>query len=143
MKVSIKIKKLYSDTVLPKYAHDGDAGMDVYSREDCLLKAGERHLFKLGFGLELPPGYVSLMWDKSGLAVNHGIKNMGGVIEHTYRGEYGVILCNLSDTDYQIRKGDRISQLLIQPIMTAELEEVDELSESNRGQGGFGSTGKN
>ncbi|MFA6422312.1 MAG: dUTP diphosphatase [Candidatus Buchananbacteria bacterium] len=141
--MKIKIKKLDSDVILPSYAHPGDAGMDLFSCEDYLLKAGERHLFKLGLSIELPPGYASLIWEKSGMAINYGIKNMGGVIEHTYRGEYGVILINLSDEDYQIQKGDKIAQLLIQPIITAEIEEVSELSSSVRGDGAFGSTGKN
>jgi dUTP pyrophosphatase len=101
----------------------------------------ERKLISTGLSIELPEGYVSLIWDKSGIA-NDGIKTMGGVIEHTYRGEYKVILINLSDKEYNIKKYQKIAQLLIQPIVTAEVIEVNELSQTTRGEGGFGSTGK-
>lgn len=141
--VKIKVKKLRDDAVLPRYAHEGDAGMDLFSCEDYVLNAGERKLFKTGLSIELPEGYVSLIWDKSGLAFKHGLTVLGGVIEYTYRGEYGVILYNTSNEDFEIKKGDKIAQLLIQPICSADLEEVEKLSETSRGDGGFGSTGKN
>lgn len=140
MKILIKVKKINPDATIPKYAHPGDAGMDLFSCEDYTLKLGERKLFGIGLQIELPEGYVSLIWDKGGVA-NKGIKIMGGVIEHTYRGEYSVILLNTSDKDYEIKKGDKIAQLLIQPIVTAEIVEVEELNKTSRGEGGFGSTG--
>ncbi len=140
--VNIKIKKLREDAVLPSYAHEGDAGMDLFSCEDYILKAGERRLFKTGLSIELPRGYVSLIWDKSGLAFKHGITVLGGVIEYTYRGEYRVILLNTSEKDFNIKKGDKIAQLLIQPICNAEIEETGVLSETERGEGGFGSSGE-
>ena len=140
--VQIKIKKLHPDAIIPKYSHVGDAGMDLFSVEkDFILKPNYRILVATGLSIELPKGYVSLIWDKSGVA-SKGIKTMGGVIEHTYRGEYKIILVNLSNKDYEIKKGQKIAQLLIQKIETAEVEEVDELSETTRGDGGFGSTGK-
>lgn len=139
--VQIKIKKLRDDAIIPRYSHFGDAGMDLFSVEDdFILKSMERKLVSTGLSIELPEGYVSLIWDKSGIALQ-GIKTMGGVIEHTYRGEYKVILVNLSDKDYQIKKYQKIAQLLIQPITTAKIIEVNELSQTQRGQGGFGSTG--
>jgi dUTP pyrophosphatase len=141
-KVKIKIKKLHPDVIIPKYAHEGDAGMDLFSVEDLILKPKHRALVKTGLSIELPKGYVSLIWDKSGIALK-GIKTMGGVIEHTYRGEYKIIMVNLSSENYEIKKGQKIAQLLIQKIETAEIEEVNELSETTRGDGGFGSTGKN
>jgi dUTP pyrophosphatase len=141
-KVKIKIKKLNPDAIIPKYSHVGDAGMDLFSVEkDFILKPNHRVLVGTGLSIELPKGYVSLVWDKSGIALK-GIKTMGGVIEHTYRGEYKIILVNLSSENYEIKKGQKIAQLLIQKIETAEIEEVDELSETTRGDGGFGSTGK-
>ena len=97
-------------------------------------------MISTGIALEFPEGYVALIWDKSGVAAS-GIKSMGGVIEHTYRGEYKVIMFNTSKDNYSIKKGDKIAQLLIQPIVTAEVEEVSELSETERGSGAFGSTG--
>jgi len=139
--VQIKIKKLKPDAIIPKYSHVGDAGMDLFSlEENIILKPGERKLFSTGLSIELPEGYVSLIWDKSGIA-NEGIKTMGGVIEQTYRGEYKIILVNLSEKDYEIKKYQKIAQLLIQPITTAEIIEVNELSQTQRGEGGFGSTG--
>lgn len=139
--VAVRIKRLHPDVKVPAYAHPGDAGMDLFSRETRTLEQGEPHLFRLGFQLELPPGFVALIKDKSGLALK-GLHTMGGVIEHTYRGEYGVILVNVTDKEFLIRPGDKIAQLLIMPISTASLEEVDTLSETRRGDGGFGSTGR-
>jgi len=140
--IKIKIKRLNKDAITPSYAHEGDAGLDIRTTENYILKPGERKLFSTGLSIELPEGYVALIWDKSGIA-NKGIKTMGGVIEFTYRGEYKIILLNTSDQDYQINKGDKIAQLLIQPIMTADIIETIELSETQRGDGGFGSTGVN
>jgi dUTP pyrophosphatase len=111
-------------------------------RPQYLLQPGERRLVPTGWSLGLPEGYVSLIWDRSGIAAKNGITNMGGVIEWSYRGEYGVILLNTSPEPYEVKQGDRIAQLLVQPVATAELEEVDELPESARGQGGFGSSGR-
>ena len=141
--IKIKIKKLHTDAIIPKYAHEGDAGMDLFSIEkDFILKPKHRKVVGTGVSIELPKGYVSLIWDKSGIASN-GIKTMGGVIEYTYRGEYKVVLVNLSNEDYKIKKGQKVAQLLIQPIETVETEEVKELSETPRGEGGFGSTDLN
>lgn len=141
-KINVKIKRLNEDAKIPSYAHPGDAGMDLYSCEDAIIKSGERGLIGTGLSIELPEGYVSLIWDKSGLAANKGIKTMAGVIEYTYRGEYKIALFNTSKEDWIIKKGDKIAQILIQPIATAEVIEVDELSETIRGHGAFGSTGK-
>lgn len=141
-KIPVKVKKLHPDAILPSYAHEGDAGMDLFSFENIIIKAGERRLIKTGLSLEFPKGYVALVWDKSGLAANKGITTLAGVIEYTYRGEYKIALLNTSKEDYIITKGDKIAQLLIQPVMTAEVQEVSELSETSRGEEGFGSTGR-
>jgi len=139
--MKIKIKKLHDDVKVPNYAHPGDAGMDLYSRDLRTLEQGEPHLFKLGFQMELPEGYVALIKDKSGLALK-GLHTMGGVIEYTYRGEYGVILNNVTRKEIKIEPGQKIAQLIIVPIVTAGIEESVALSETKRGAGGFGSTGK-
>ncbi len=141
--MKVRIKKLNDDAIPPKYAHEGDAGMDLYSRETMILKAGTRHLFKTGISMEIPEGYVGLFWDKSGLAFKNGITVLGGVIDSGYRGEFGVILLNTGEDDYEIKKGDKIAQVLIQPVVNAELEVVEELDNTKRGDGGFGSTGRN
>jgi dCMP deaminase len=140
-KVKIKIKKLHPDAIVPQYAHPGDAGMDLFSvEEDFVLYPRERKVIGTGLAFELPEGYVSLFWDKSGMA-SKGIKLSGGVIEYTYRGEYKVVLTNLSSENFEIKKGQKIAQVLIQPIATAEVEVVDELSETERGETGFGASG--
>ena len=139
--MKIKIKKLREEAKIPNYAHPGDAGLDLYSCIDAEIAPGERVLIPTGLSIELPEGYVSLIWDKSGIALKQGLTCLGGVIEYTYRGEYGVILFNTSKETYKVKKGDKVAQLLIQPIVSAEIEVADELSETKRGTGGFGSTG--
>ena len=139
--LKIKIQKI-GDAKIPNYAHNGDAGLDIYSAEnDYILKVGERKGFKTGIKMEIPKGYAALFWDKSGLAINHGIKTMGGVIDSTYRGEFIVILINLGREDYKIEKNSKISQILIQKVEEAEFEEVENLGDTQRGEGGFGSSG--
>jgi len=139
--IKLKVKKLHQEAVIPQYAHPGDAGMDLYSVEDVMIKPGERALVATGLSMELPAGYVALIWDKSGLAAKSGIKTMAGVIEYTYRGEYKIVMLNTSKENFEVKKGQKIAQMLVQPIMTAEVEEVKELSDTHRGAGGFGSTG--
>ena len=142
--LKIKIQKLNKDVKTPNYAHRGDAGADIYSaEEDYILKPGERKGFKTGVKMEIPEGYVALFWDKSGLAIKHGIKTMGGVIDSTYRGEVAVILINLGLEDYKVEKNTKIAQILFQKIEEAEIEEVEDISDTQRGEGGFGSTGLN
>lgn len=140
--MKVKIKKLDAEAKLPSYAHPGDAGLDLYSLEDYILKPGERHIFFSGFALEFRDGYVARVLDKSGLPKNYGLHTMGGVFDAGYRGEYNVNLINLGNEPYQIKKGDKIAQLLIIPCLSAELKEVDELSETSRGEGRFGSSGR-
>ena len=137
----IKIKKLHPEAIIPSYAHPGDAGLDLYSCEDKLIKAGEREIISTGIAIEIPEGYVALVWDKSGLAGNAGIKTMAGVGDSGYRGEYKIVLFNTSKEDYYVKKSQKICQILIQPVEKAEIEEVSELSETSRGENGFGSTG--
>ena len=140
--MNIRIKKLHDDVQVPSYGRPGDAGMDIHAREDKTLMPSEQHIFKTGFSLAIPEGYVSLVWDRSGMAAKNGVKVMGGVLDHTYRGEVGVVLINLTQKPYGVKKGDRIAQLLIQPICTVEVEVVDDLEQTHRGEGGFGSSGR-
>lgn len=140
--MQIKFKKIHPEAKIPAYAHEGDAGMDLFSVENYILKAGERRPIGTGVAIEIPDDYVSLVWDKSGLAANHGIKTMGGVIDAPYRGEIKIVLLNTSDKNFKIEKGMKIAQLLIQPVVSAEINEVSDLSGTHRGDGRFGSTGK-
>lgn len=140
-KMKVKIKKLHPDCIIPSYAHPGDAGLDLYSLEDYELKASEHKRFDLGFALEFPAGYVALTRDRGSLG-SLAIHNVAGVFDAGYRGEYNCGLINLSDKSYKIKRGDRIAQLIIFPIVYAELEETDQLSDSGRNTGRFGSTGK-
>jgi len=137
----VKVKKLEPNAIIPCYAHPEDAGLDLFSNEEAEILPGERKLIGTGLQIELPAGFVALVWDKSGVAYKNGIKTMAGVIEHTYRGEYKILLYNTSKENYKIEKHQKIAQLLIQPIISAEVEEVNELSETSRGEGCFGSTG--
>ncbi|MFA5736610.1 MAG: dUTP diphosphatase [Candidatus Paceibacterota bacterium] len=141
--MKIRVKKLNSEAKLPTYAHSGDAGMDFFALEETELKVGEIKKVKTGIALEIPDGYVGLVWDKSGLAANHGLKTMAGVLDAGYRGELQIVITNLSGETYTIKKHDKVAQMLIQSVEVPELVEVDDLSDSSRGEGGFGSTGKN
>lgn len=140
--MKLKIKKLKDGVTLPKYAHPGDVGLDVFSLEDYDLKPMERRVFFVGFALEFGEGYAVVVKDKSSLPNKAGIHTMGGVFDAGYRGEYNVQLINLGQETYHISKGDKIAQLIVYPVVIAELEESNNLSESSRGEGRFGSTGK-
>src|SRR3989339_1043236 len=125
--MKIKVFKIHPEAKIPRYAHPGDAGLDLYANEDKVLKPGERHKFALGFKTEIPEGYVALVWDKSGLADKYGLHCLGGVIDAGYRGEYQIVLYNSGNQEYQINKGDKIAQLLIQPVASVEIEAADDL----------------
>lgn len=140
--MELKIKKVHPDAKIPTYAHHGDAGFDLYAIESVAVPVGARVLVGTGIAIEIPDGYVGLIWDKSGLAMNHGLKNLGGVIDAGYRGEIKAGVVNLSNEDYTITAGHKVAQMLIQKIEHADIKEVAELSDSTRGHGGFGSTGK-
>ncbi len=139
--VNAQFKPLVEGVQPPRYARAGDAGLDLLSRELKTLNPGEPELFRLGFALALPPGHVGIVKDRSSLG-KRGITALAGVIDHTYRGEYCVVLVNVSHAPYTVRPGDRIAQLLIMPVATAELEVVSSLPATERGAGGFGSTGR-
>lgn len=140
--LTLRVKKLTETATVPSYAHPGDAGMDLFACEGTVVRQGDRTLVGTGVAMEIPDGYVGLVWDKSGLSNNHGLKTLGGVIDAGYRGEVKVGLVNLSDKDYTVRVGEKVAQMLIQKVERAAIEEVSELSDTSRGEGGFGSTGK-
>ena len=142
--VQIEIRRLDPELPLPTYAHPGDAGADLYAREDVTLKAGERALVPTGIALALPEGYVALVHPRSGLAARHGLSivNTPGTVDAGYRGEIKVMLINLDPREpIELRRGDRIAQLVIQRVERAQFSEVGELPDSVRGHGGYGSTG--
>ncbi len=140
--MELKIKKLHPDAKMPEYAHHDDAGFDLFAIQDITLKVGERAMIPTGIAMEIPEGYVGLVWDKSGLAMKNGIKTCGGVVDSMYRGEIMIGLINLSDADYVFEKGHKVAQMIIQKKEFVDFEEVKELSDTTRGDGGFGSTGK-
>ena len=160
----VKVQLLYDDAKLPVRKYSTDAGMDIHSYEEVLLKAyrpqegwitrlwrllcsepydneGHRAMIKTGIAFEIPAGTGMFIWDRSGLSAKHGIHRVAGVLDHQYKGELKIALINLSNKDYLIRKGDRIAQAIITPIMLPVLKEVESLTETARGADGFGSTG--
>lgn len=139
--MNISVKKLYADSRLPTYAHPHDAGMDLYAHEHVTLAPGERHAVTTGIAMAIPEGYVGLVWDKSGRALHDGLTTLAGVVDASYRGEIHIVLLNCADKPVMICSGEKIAQLVIQPVVHVALEEADELSETLRGEGGFGSTG--
>lgn len=153
---SVGVKKLGDDAIIPTRAKEGDAGYDLYAAEAVTIMPGERKLVSTQVAFEIPPGYVGLIWPRSSMSTKQGVDVLAGVIDSGYRGEVGACLLNTNpcvttsenshsfnyDDAIRIEKGDRIAQILIQNIAGLELKEVEDLSDSERGDGGFGSTGK-
>lgn len=140
--MKLNIKKVHPEAVIPSYAHPGDAGMDLYTVERIAYAPGELKAIKTGIAMEIPEGYVGLIWDKSSVAGKGGMKMMGGVIDAGYRGEVMVSMINLSTKEYVFEKGHKVGQMLIQQVTRPEISEVAELGQTSRGSGAFGSTGK-
>ena len=142
--LTIPLTRLDRGLPLPSYAHPGDAGADLYSAVDLALAPGERALVPTGIAIALPTGYVALVHPRSGLAAKHGISivNTPGTVDAGYRGEIKVLLVNLDRSEpVELRRGDRVAQLVIQRVERAGFVEVDALPDSSRGAGGYGSTG--
>jgi len=139
--MKIKIKKIKERAKLPSYAHPGDVGMDLYSMETVTIPPMGHYRFFHGFAMEFPIGNAGIIMDKSSIS-KAGLIHMGGVFDAGYRGEYNTHLVNLGSEPYTVEEGDKVSQLVIVPVSIAELEVTDKLSESARGEGAFGSTGK-
>lgn len=142
--VEILVRRLDADLPLPSYAHPGDAGADLLTTVDVSLAPGERAMVPTGLAIALPEGYVALVHPRSGLAAKHGLSivNTPGTVDAGYRGEIKVMLINLDPREpIELRRGDRIAQLVVQRVERAVFSEVGELPESVRGDGGYGSTG--
>jgi dUTP pyrophosphatase len=143
--VGVQLKRLPhgEGLPLPAYATSGAAGMDVVSAEDVTLPPGARHAVATGLAMAIPQGYEVQVRPRSGLALKHGITvpNTPGTIDSDYRGELKVILINLGQEPFAIARGDRVAQLVLAPVVQAAWDEVDELDATERGEGGFGSTG--
>lgn len=144
--IEIQLQRLNHGKGLPtpSYATDGAAGLDVVAAEDLTLAPGERHAVATGFAIAIPEGFEVQVRPRSGLALKHGVTclNTPGTIDHDYRGEVKVILANLGSEPFEIRRGERIAQLVPAPVTKARFEEVGELAATSRGGGGFGSTGR-
>lgn len=142
--MQVKLKQLDPDLPIPKYAHKDDAGCDLYSRTDLILKPGERALMPTGIQVAIPVGYAGFIQPRSGIALTHGISivNSPGIVDSSYRGEIKVILINLDKKKtVKLKKGEKVCQLTIQKVEKADFELVDDLDKTKRGGGGFGSTG--
>jgi len=140
----VQIQRIDKGLPLPEYARAGDAGMDVYSTIDCTLAPGAREIIPIGIAIALPEGFVCFAHPRSGLAAKHGISivNAPGTIDSGYRGEIKIILINTDAKEtFEVKRGDRIAQLVFQKFESARFFEVEVLPESQRGGGGFGSTG--
>ena len=144
--MEILAKALHPDAVLPKYANEGDAGCDLVAIEDAVLKAGGgRAMVGTGVAITIPRGHGGFVLPRSGLASKHGVtcSNAPGLVDSGYRGELKVAMVNLDPTnDYEVKKGDRIAQLVILAVPSVSFSLVDELPEATRGECGFGSTGR-
>ena len=143
MDIRLEIQRLDPSLPVPRYAHPGDAGLDLIASEAVTLRAGERAAVPTGLVIAVPPGWVGLVHPRSGLALRHGVTvaNAPGTIDTEYRGELKVLLINLGADPVTFARGDRIAQLLLQPVGRATVVEVAEFADTDRGSGGFGSTG--
>jgi dUTP pyrophosphatase len=142
--VEVPVRRLVPGAVAPVYAHPGDAGADLVAAEDVTLEPGGRALVPTGIAIAVPDGYAGFVHPRSGLASRHGVTvvNAPGTIDAGYRGEVKVALVNLDPAAaYTVRRGDRIAQLVVQPVVRAAFVQVEELPGTRRGAGGFGSTG--
>lgn len=135
------IKKLVPDSIIPTRGSDGAVGYDLYSNEDCIIESDNRWLVSTGISIVLPQGVYGRVAPRSGLSVKHGIQVGAGVIDPDYTGEVKVVLFNLGDADFEIKKGDRIAQLILERCETPPIVEIDTIEETTRGSGGFGSSG--
>ena len=142
--MKIPVQRLDPALPLPMRAHPGDAGLDLLAREDAALQPGERTLMPTGIAVAIPEGFVGLVSPRSGLAIREGLSvvNGPGVVDSGYRGELKVVLINLGHDVISIKRGERIAQIVVAPVLAADLVEVEELPPSRRGEDGFGSTGQ-
>ena len=142
-RVKLKILKLVESATLPLYAHEDDSGLDLFAIEPKEILPGKTALIRTGIAIEIPMGTEAQVRPRSGLALKHAITvlNTPGTVDAGYRGEIGVVLINHGEQPFQVEQGMKIAQMVIAPVLKAEIEQVDQLSETDRGQGGYGSTG--
>lgn len=141
--VTVKVKKLRPEAIVPRYHSVWAAGVDLHACSEARIYPGERRVIVVGLAIELPKGYEAQLRPRSGLAVKHGISivNTPGTVDADFRGELGVCLINHGDQPFVVKPGDRIAQMVVKPVPMMHFMEVDELSETERGAGGLGSTG--
>lgn len=141
--MKLLVEKINQKAIIPFQAHEGDSGMDLFSVEEVILKPMERKLVHTGIKIQLPKNTEAQIRPRSGLALKNGITvlNTPGTIDEGYRGEIGIILINLGTEEFKVEEGMKVAQMVIKPTLSLEVEEVVELTETTRGQGGFGSTG--
>jgi len=139
--MELQIQRMDKELDLPEYAKEDDAALDLRASEDVELLPMEKKIAKTGIKVAIPKGHVGLLWDRSGMAAKYSIHVLAGVIDSGYRGEIGVVLINLGKDAFPIEKGMRIAQMLIQPVLNMKVKEVDNLDDTKRGDGGFGSSG--
>ncbi len=139
--MSLGVKKLGYDSIIPTRGSDGAVGYDLYSNCDGVIAKGERGVVSTGIAISLPPGVYGRVAPRSGLAMKNGIQIGAGVIDPDYTGEISVIIFNMGDNDFEVKKGARIAQLILERCETPPVEEIGLLQETLRGEGGFGSTG--
>jgi len=139
--MKLAVKRIHPDAKLPVRGHPGDAGLDLFAVEDGPLAPGEVRPIATGIQIAVPAGHVGLIWDKSGISLQ-GVHRLAGVVDAGYRGEVRVVLANLGRESFEIRKGMKIAQMLVQAVTAPEVVETDELDATSRGEDGFGSTGR-
>lgn len=139
--MKLSVKKINNEAVLPTRAHSYDAGMDLYVNDRQVITAHTTIVVPTGISMEIPEGFVGLIWDKSSIGTK-GLKTLGGVVDSEYRGEVKVVVHNLNNEDIIFEHGQKIAQMLIQKVELVDIEEVADLSSTVRGEGGFGSTGR-
>lgn len=140
---TLRVKSLGPDFKAPVRKHVSDAGADIHSAEELIIEPGKRHAISTQMAIAVPEGYYGRIGPRSGLAYKNGIDVLAGIIDKNYRGEVKVILINFGDSPFKVEVGDRIAQLIIEKIDTPEIKVVHSLDETERGEGGFGSTGIN
>jgi len=138
--MELRVKRIHPDAKLPVYGHPGDAGLDLFSVVDRELRPGDVFAVPTGIQVAVPAGHVGLVWDKSGISLQ-GVHRLAGVVDSGYRGEVQVVMINLSATPFAVKKGMKIAQMLVQPVAGLNVVEAENLDDTARGQGGFGSTG--
>jgi dUTP pyrophosphatase len=138
--MDLKVKRLHPEAKLPVYGHPGDAGLDLFSVVDRDLAPGEVFAVPTGIQIAVPAGHAGLVWDKSGISLK-GVHRLAGVVDAGYRGEVQVVMINLGDRPFAVKKGMKIAQMLVQPVAAVAVVESESLDDTSRGEGGFGSTG--